>query len=985
MLYIARLCILSVFITAVCPLYAASVVVDGASGGRTFDGIGAVSAGANSRLLIDYAEPYRSDILDLLFKPKYGASFHHLKVELGGGTNSTSGAEPSHVSHRSELSDPVSRGYEFWLMKAARDRNPNIVLDFLPWSFPYWLGTPFGQKQDYADYFTAFMIEARDQWGVTVDWVSAAKNESYTDLDWIANYLRPTMDAAGFADVKIQAPDGHSSQNWNSFWDIVNNPTYNAVIDAIGYHYIDQENIYPTAEMIATGKTMWDSEDSVGSGDWTNGREIVRRMNKLYTNGRLTQMQIWCPIDSCADGVMLTDVGVMKGDTPWSGYYHTRPATWCVAHYTQFTEPGWVFVDSGCGFLGGQGNFATLKNPVTGDWSMVIYSETAEPLTVTLTGGLPSSRVYVWKSTSASQFIRQADIIPSGGSFTLNLSDESIYTLTTTTGQQKGAAANPVPPYSDFPFPYAEDFESYAVGATPKWISDMQGTFEVAACKGGRPGQCLQQILPQIGNTWVFDWVNPHAPMTLFGSMDWENYEFSADVFIDSGEVYLAVRKGEHQRLCGYAFVLDKGGNWRLSLDNITDPARTLASGSIGGFDGSAWHNIKVRAIHDQIDAYVNNIRVTSVIDGTRAKGQPCLGGSFGLNQYDNLHVYAAGPGGSLWQMTDDLDGSLSWINWWGTWASGVYYGGTCKYSENAGSAVEFPFYGKVARVLGSRRNDLGFLDVYLDGVLQTSVDCYSPTTIDSTVLYETPELALDNHLLRLVVSGQHHPDSIGFEIVLDAFSSSETGPGGWCPASPIDTPAPPVNLALSATASASSRWSRDYSAARANDGNWNTRWNSAAGDVNGAWLQLDFNTPVTFGQARFSQFDNRIQSYKIQYDDNNQWIDAYTGGPMSTTPQTVTFAPVTAGRVRLLVVESTTVPSVYEFELYAPSSIRFRPLYVDVNADGVVDLADLAEMASVWLQDDCNQSCQCDRADLLHSGCVDMEDFAVLAGELLL
>jgi galactosylceramidase len=35
-------------------------VIDGASGGKIYDGIGAVSAGASSRLLIDYAEPYRS-------------------------------------------------------------------------------------------------------------------------------------------------------------------------------------------------------------------------------------------------------------------------------------------------------------------------------------------------------------------------------------------------------------------------------------------------------------------------------------------------------------------------------------------------------------------------------------------------------------------------------------------------------------------------------------------------------------------------------------------------------------------------------------------------------------------------------------------------------------------------------------------------------------------------------------------------------------
>jgi galactosylceramidase len=49
------------------------------------------SAGASTRLLFDYAEPYRSDVLDFLFKPSFGAAFQHLKVEIGGGENSTCG------------------------------------------------------------------------------------------------------------------------------------------------------------------------------------------------------------------------------------------------------------------------------------------------------------------------------------------------------------------------------------------------------------------------------------------------------------------------------------------------------------------------------------------------------------------------------------------------------------------------------------------------------------------------------------------------------------------------------------------------------------------------------------------------------------------------------------------------------------------------------------------------------------------------------
>ena len=97
-----------------------------------------MSAGASSRLLIDYPEPYRSQILDYLFKPGYGAALQHLKVEIGADVNSTDGSEPSHMRHRSD--HDYNRGYEWWLMEEAHRRNPNIILDALPWGAPGWIG-----------------------------------------------------------------------------------------------------------------------------------------------------------------------------------------------------------------------------------------------------------------------------------------------------------------------------------------------------------------------------------------------------------------------------------------------------------------------------------------------------------------------------------------------------------------------------------------------------------------------------------------------------------------------------------------------------------------------------------------------------------------------------------------------------------------------------------------------------------------------------
>src|SRR5215468_1062900 len=118
---------------------ATTITIDGTHGGRTFDGIGAISGGGgNSRLLVDYPEPQRSQILDYLFKPGYGAAMQILKVEIGGDTNSTDGTEPSHARTASDLN--CDRGYEWWLMEQAKQRNPGILLNALAWGAPGWVG-----------------------------------------------------------------------------------------------------------------------------------------------------------------------------------------------------------------------------------------------------------------------------------------------------------------------------------------------------------------------------------------------------------------------------------------------------------------------------------------------------------------------------------------------------------------------------------------------------------------------------------------------------------------------------------------------------------------------------------------------------------------------------------------------------------------------------------------------------------------------------
>ena len=54
-----------------------------------------------------------------------------------------------------------------------------------------------------------------------------------------------------------------------------------------------------------------------------------------------------CPGTNWYASSMLTAV------QPWSGYYESMAAVWATAHVTQFTQPGWRYLnlDSGSGQL----------------------------------------------------------------------------------------------------------------------------------------------------------------------------------------------------------------------------------------------------------------------------------------------------------------------------------------------------------------------------------------------------------------------------------------------------------------------------------------------------------------------------------------------------------------------------------------------------------------------------------------------------------
>lgn len=213
------------------------VTIDTAAVGPAFDGFGGVSAGTGPRLLVDYEEPTRSHILDLLFKPDFGASMQILKIEIGGTGDSTQGTEASHEPHKGAMVPDA--GYELWLAREAKARNPLIKLYGLAWNFPDWIaeGTAgFGMRA--AGYLVDWLKVARDHHKLDIDIIGWQNEHVWEDADVVA--FRSAMDRSGFGSVQLAVADCGPGPGYQTP-DISERIQASAALDAaaaiVGHHY----------------------------------------------------------------------------------------------------------------------------------------------------------------------------------------------------------------------------------------------------------------------------------------------------------------------------------------------------------------------------------------------------------------------------------------------------------------------------------------------------------------------------------------------------------------------------------------------------------------------------------------------------------------------------------------------------------------------------------------------------------------------------
>jgi hypothetical protein len=629
-----------------------SFTINGSRPGPAFQGVGAISGGGgNSRLLIDYPKAQRQQILDYLFKPGYGADLQILKLEIGGDAYATDGSEPSIEQTRGNIN--CAAGYELWLAQQARTLNPKIQLYALQWNAPHWVGGAWSTADiGYIVDWLRCATEAGLRINYLGGWNEHLPHGITTQvMNWFVR-LRSTLDAKGYASVRIVAVDSFAHENGTDVANrIVGHPAFRKAVAVLGYHNLCR---YPATGKIClvpaaartSGKLIWESE--IGAlRQGTGVAAMTRSINNAFIQVRATGLIAWPLMDSMPAYLPEEDRGLIFADQPWNGQYQVNLMTWVIAQTTQFTQPGWRHILGAAGQFGGAyGSYNTYEAPDHSGWTLNVQTTdapAAQTISVHVDRGLPRSMVHVWSTNvrsgrSGSWFVQHINVHPANGGFSYVLQPGFIYTFTTTTGQGKGRKISPSSGPMPLPYTAKPDMSN-----EPKDLGAQDGSFEYLP-----DGQTIEQTT--VGAP-VF-WQNPSRfrfPYAVVGNNGWSNYEVSAFVsFTAAGQSAGLISRFSHpkangvaQRFSGYQFVVTESGAWSLLSNRVGKPPIVLKTGKLSAPVGVATPTkLSLSAHGAQIVAMISGNVVASVANRSYQAGDAGIstGGWYPV-QFTNLMV----------------------------------------------------------------------------------------------------------------------------------------------------------------------------------------------------------------------------------------------------------------------------------------------------------------------------------------------------------
>jgi galactosylceramidase len=504
-------------------------------------------------------------------------------------------------------------------------------------------------------------LGAKKYYNLDIDYIGF-----WNERPWDKGYtlaLKAAITAAGL-NTKIV---GHDS-GWDVCDDLSRDPEWATAVDVIGEHY-------PAAGIKAScsalNKVQWASEDM--SVSWDRGAACwARELNQNYVRANLTATIAWDLVNSFYDRLKFSGTGILRAVEPWSGFYQIGQVLWIAAHWGQFTNPGWSFLQhgNGVGLLDNGGSYVALTDP-TGKqltiivetmkrdssqcswWNSVDYNTTDQTATFQLDSSFAHvTQLFVFFSNLSTfdvdqVFIYNGTITLNSGTFTLDLPVKVLYTLSTINGTKSSFAAPPAS--TPFPLPYQDTFDEYEISKEAAYFADQSGSWEIVDTSSSR-GKIMRQMVTELPISWCGE--APY-PFSVIGDSNWQQpLTTSVDVMIESvGAAFIAI--GVSRGSCdivgvgspAVVFSINTTNNGLWQLTNTTAFMNPLNYGNTPVTPGT-WYTITLSVLSDHSEAYINgNLLGRCELNVHSSSGLVAIGSSWNYVQFDNFHVKSATQG----------------------------------------------------------------------------------------------------------------------------------------------------------------------------------------------------------------------------------------------------------------------------------------------------------------------------------------------------
>jgi O-glycosyl hydrolase len=629
----------------------------------TFEGLGAISGGGgNIRLEPDYSPAVQQQIMDLLFKPGYGADLDIFKIEIGAGSNTSDGSEPSVEPRRGQVN--CGADYEFAVARQAQQLNPNLKVYALQWAAPGWAGD--GSQSlwtpDDVGYVMTWLGCARKlavkvsyvgMWNERGDGSTAEVNWAVDLRDALNTSPDPTVRAIQIVADDSLLPSPRSGEPGISA-QLADDPRFNAVVSDVGTHDpcgIPSNGYNCTRLSRKVNKPVFISELGMLPADDTGAAILARSINESRITAGVVSVIVWPMINAMPGNLPYENRGLLQCSSPWSGSCRVTPLLWVIAQTTQFVQPGWKYVPGGMGQLRGGGSVVTYRAPSGGSWSVVAETTSAHQvqyLNLHVGRGLSNGLVQVWstnlKSGNQSDwFVKNPTTLqPVNGNIRFPLLPGHVYTLTTVQTGNKGPD-NSATAASCMPLPYTSQPDSTGI---PKYLAPQEGMYGYIGLPTGEMGDIFIQTAAGTPAYWGLP-KSKRFPFALIGSNCWRNDTIQVSMRMQAGQSAGLLGRCQRQPLPSpycYSLTVNADGSWRLGRMWAGKIVKTLAFGRAQAKGG--WFTLRLTTSGTRITAWVNGTAATRT-DPPSAGGY--VSGPDGIEtggyypvQYKDLEITAA-------------------------------------------------------------------------------------------------------------------------------------------------------------------------------------------------------------------------------------------------------------------------------------------------------------------------------------------------------